>query len=137
MLLSRMRFPKILAVGCLAMVGSACDSQPAPNVAARPDEAPKPNSAEVRALAPKPDTARLKFDESTQILQLYELPDPGSYWMVSLPAEPRGVPVQGDFQFAKPADPKSVTVFYTLPRGGVSNPVSLQDIVDAKKSAVH
>ena len=120
----------------LAAAGLACNSQPSAKVAdERPTEAPTPEDAHSRA--PKPDPARLSFDESTQVLQLYELPEDGAHWLVTSPSEPRGVPAQGDFKFSNRADPKAVSVFYTRPKGGMSHPVSLQEIVDAKKAAVH
>lgn len=126
-----------LVSGGLAFAGISCDSQPANLPEDTTSEAPNPAQSDTRAKAPIPDATRLKFDESTQILQLYDLPEPGGYWMVSLPTEPRGVPVQGDFKFSKRADPKAVSIYYTLPKGGTSNAVSLQEIVDAKKPAVH
>lgn len=120
----------------LAAAGLACNSQPSAKVEdARPAEAPPSEDAHSRA--PKPDPARLSFDESTQVLQLYELPEDGAHWLVISPSEPRGVPAQGDFKFSNRADPKAVSVFYTRARGGMSHPVSLQEIVDAKKAAVH
>ena len=137
MVLARMIPRQALAFGWLALAGLACNSQPAAKVDDPPADAPKLESADARNRAPKPDTNRLSFDESTQVLQLYDLPDDGGHWMVALPTEPRGVPVQGDFKFTKKADPKAVSVFYTLPQGGMSNPVSLQEIVDARKVAVH
>ena len=136
-----MVFPRMIprrnaAFAWLAAAGLACNSQPSSKVAdERPTEAPPAEDAHSRA--PKPDAARLSFDESTQVLQLYELPEDGAHWLVAQPTEPRGVPAQGDFKFSNRADPKAVSVYYTKARGGMSHPVSLQEIVDAKKAAVH
>ncbi len=136
MVLARMIPRRNAAFAWLAAAGLACNSQPSAKVAdERPTEAPPSEDAHSRA--PKPDPARLSFDESTQVLQLYELPEDGAHWLVALPSEPRGVPAQGDFKFTNRADPKAVSVFYTRPRGGMSHPVSLQEIVDARKAAVH
>ena len=133
---TRMKFG--LTSGWLALGGLACNSQPASNAPEEhPVETPNADQPDVRPRAPKPDPSRLSFDENTQVLQLYDLPEQGAYWMVTLPTEPRGVPVQGDFKFSKRADPKTVQVSYTLPQGGMSNTVSLQEIVDAKKPVVH
>ncbi len=135
---TRIGIRRTLAVGWMGLAVAGCNSQPGADggdTAATKIPAQEPNDARVRA--PKPDTSRLAFDEATQVLKLYDLPENGACWMVALPAEPRGVPVQGDFKFSKPADPKTVSVFYTLPKGGLSNPVSLQEIVDSKKAVVH
>jgi len=138
MVFARMIPRRSAAFAWLAAAGLACNSQPSAKVAdERSVEAPLPEGADARSRAPKPDPARLSFDESTQVLQLYELPEDGAHWLVALPSEPRGVPAQGDFKFTNRADPKAVSVFYTRPRGGMSHPVSLQEIVDARKAAVH
>ncbi len=121
----------------LAFAGLSCDSQPTLPSEENGTETPKLSQGDARTKGPIPDATRLNFDESTQVLHLYDLPEQGGYWMVSLPAEPRGVPVQGDFKFSKRADPKAVSIYYTLPKGGTSNAVSLQEIVDAKKPVVH
>ena len=136
MVLARMIPRRNAVFAWLAAAGLACNSQPSAKVEdARPAEAPTSEDAHSRA--PKPDPARLSFDESTQVLQLYELPEDGAHWLVISPSEPRGVPAQGDFKFSNRADPKAVSVFYTRARGGMSHPVSLQEIVDARKAAVH
>ena len=136
MVFARMIPCRSAAFAWLAAAGLACNSQPSAKVAdERPAEALPSEDAHSRA--PKPDPARLSFDESTQVLQLYELPEEGAHWLVALPSEPRGVPAQGDYKFSNRADPKAVSVFYTRPRGGMSHPVSLQEIVDARKAAVH
>ena len=136
MVFARMISRRNAAFAWLAAAGLACNSQPSAKVAdERPAEALPAEDAHSRA--PKPDPARLSFDESTQVLQLYELPEDGAHWLVALPTEPRGVPAQGDFKFTNRADPKAVSVYYTRARGGMSLPVSLQEIVDAKKAAVH
>ncbi len=133
---ARMIPPRNALFAWLAAAGLACNSQPSAKVAdERPAEAPPAEVAHSRA--PKPDAARMSFDESTQVLQLYELPEDGAHWLVAQPTEPRGVPAQGDFKFSNRADPKAVSVFYTRAKGGMSHPVSLQEIVDAKKAAVH
>ena len=135
---TRIGLRRAAALGWMGLIAVGCDSQPAAQVGDTPVTkvvVQEPIDARIRA--PKPDPTRLTFDETTQILKLYDLPDNGGCWMVALPSEPRGVPVQGDFRFSKPADPKTVSVFYTLPKGGVSNPVSLQEIVDSKKAIVH
>ena len=126
-----------LVSGSLALAGISCDSQPANVPEDTGTQTPNPVAGDTRVKAPIPDATRLNFDESTQVLHLYDLPEQGAYWMVSLPTEPRGVPVQGDFKFSKRADPKAVSIYYTLPKGGTSNAVSLQEIVDAKKPVVH
>ena len=136
MVFARMISRRNAAFAWLAAAGLACNSQPSAKVAdERPAEAPPAEDAHSRA--PKPDPARLSFDESTQVLQLYELPEDGAHWLVAQPTEPRGVPAQGDFKFSNRADPKAVSVYYTRARGGMSHPVSLQEIVDAKKAAVN
>ena len=132
------RMKLALLSGGLAVAGISCDSQPVADVPDdRTGESAIPAPGDARTRAPSPDAARLSFDESTQVLQLYDLPEQGGYWMVALPAEPRGVPMQGDFKFTKRADPKAVSIYYTLPKGGTSNAVTLQEIVDAKKPVVH
>jgi len=129
---------RAFALAWMSLAVAGCDSQPTAQLGdSPPTKAHGPEPGEARIRAPMPDTTRLAFDEKTQVLKLYDLPENGACWMVSLPTEPRGVPVQGDFKFSKPADPKTVSVFYTLPKGGMSNPVSLQEIVDAKKTVVH
>ena len=134
----RILLRRVAALGMIAPSVIGCDSRPIADASETPTtKMPSREPADTRVRAPKPDTTRLAFDEKTQVLKLYDLPENGACWMVALPAEPRGVPAQGDFKFSKRADPKAVSVFYTLPKGGMSNPVSLQDIVDAKKSAVH
>ena len=135
---TRIGFRRAAALGLMGFAVAGCDSRPSAQVGETPaTKIPVQEPTDARVRAPKPDTARLTFDETTQVLSLYDLPEDGGCWMVALPAEPRGVPVQGDFRFSKPADPKTVSVFYTLPKGGMSNPVSLQEIVDAKKPAIH
>ena len=138
MLRTRIGIRRAAALGWMAIIAAGCDSQPNAPVGDTPStKVPVQEPGDARTRAPKPDTTRLAFDEKTQVLKLYDLPENGACWMVALPAEPRGVPVQGDFKFSKPADPKTVSVFYTLPKGGISNPVSLQEIVDAQKPVVH
>ena len=134
---TRIGLRRAAALGWMGLA-AGCNSQPAAEVGdTSPTKVAVQEPTDARVRAPKPDTARLAFDEATQVLKLYELPENGACWMVALPAEPRGVPVQGDFKFSKRADPKTVSVFYTLPKGGVSNPVSLQEIVDSKKPVIH
>ena len=96
------RMKLALLSGGLAVAGISCDSQPVADVPDdRTGESAIPAPGDARTRAPSPDAARLSFDESTQVLQLYDLPEQGGYWMVALPAEPRGVPMQGDFKFTK------------------------------------
>lgn len=116
--------------GAVLTLALGCNSQPAAENATAVTNREVP-ATELRA--PKPDATRLEFDEKTQVLKLYELPEHGAYWMVSLPNEPRGVPVQGDYFVGGKTDKKAVSVFYTMPKGGLSSAVSLQEIVDAKK----
>ncbi len=134
----RMKLRQAMVIGWLGLGGLACNSSPTETMRTDPPTVtPDPEPADARVRAPKPDMTRLNFDESTQVLQLYDLPENGACWMVALPAEPGGVPTQGDYKFSKRADPKTVSVYYTLLKGGLSNPVSLQEIVDSKKPAVH
>jgi len=134
---TRIGIRRAIAFGGIGLAVAGCNSQPTSQLETPSTQIPAQEPSDTRLRAPKPDATRLAFDENTQVLKLYDLPDNGGCWMVALPAEPRGVPVQGDFKFSKRADPKTVSVFYTLPRGGTSNPVSLQEIVDAKKPVVH
>ena len=81
---TRMKFG--LTSGWLALGGLACNSQPASNAPEEhPVETPNADQPDGRPRAPKPDPSRLSFDENTQVLQLYDLPEQGAYWMVTLP----------------------------------------------------
>ncbi len=104
-------------------------------VAAKAERAP---TAVPHPLPPKPDANRLRYDASSRTLEVYDPPVPGGRWMLSTPKEPRGMPVDGVYQFPPMVDVDGVTVFYVAANGKPSEPVSLREIIEAKDfSAKH
>ena len=79
----------------------------------------------------------VKYDENSSTLSLYELPQKGARWMVSTPSEPSGVPVPRVYTFKRKLDPRAVSLFFTVPSGGVSGHISLQEVLDSQKAAPH
>lgn len=124
-----------------ALVG--CNSQPQSNATdrghtdAHADSQPTGRTPNPRVRIERPSVSLVKFDETSATLSLYELPEKGARWMVSTPSEPNGVPVPRVYKFKGKLDPRSVSLFFTVPSGGVSGHVSLQDVLDAQKSAPH
>jgi hypothetical protein len=82
--------------------------------------------------APKPAADRLRYDPATRTLALDGPPVPGGRWMLGTPAEPRGVPVEGAYQFPPSVDLDRVTVFYTSANGRPSQPVALREVIAAR-----
>src|SRR5437016_3795545 len=68
--------------------------------------------ADPTAKVPKPDPALIGYDPATRTLVLYPLPDAAAKWMLHLPDQPKGVPVNTVHQFMDEVDPDRVAVFY-------------------------
>ena len=144
MLVTRMirdRFPhKFAALTALAVVGcgGALPDPPETNrtatstpsrVASKAEPAP---TVSPHPQSPKPDATRLRYDVASRTLEVYEPPIPGGRWMLTTPKEPRGVPLEGLYQFPPMVNLDQFAVFYTGMNGKSSQPVSLREIVEAR-----
>jgi hypothetical protein len=122
---------------------SGCNSQPQSNATdrghadAHADSQPTGSTPNPRVRLERPSVSMVKYDADSATISLYELPDQGARWMVSTPTEPNGVPVPRVYKFKGKLDPRQVSLFFTVPSGGVSGHVSLQEILDAQKGAAH
>ncbi|MGL6097083.1 MAG: hypothetical protein ACRC7O_14965 [Fimbriiglobus sp.] len=96
--------------------------------AAKLDPAP---TAIPRPGPPKPDATRLRYDAASRTLEVYSPPVPGGRWMLTTPHEPRGIPLDGPYQFPPTVNPDITAVFYVA-NGKPSEPVSLREILEAK-----
>lgn len=126
--MTRTRTLAALAAGLVA----GCDSTPSD----RPDlirsaEAPATGNPDVRTGTPKPDPKKLAFDPATNTLTVYDLPAAKAQWMVRASGDRAGVPIAQTHRFASPVNASTVRVFYAVPNGGTSAPVTLQDILEA------
>jgi hypothetical protein len=86
------------------------------------------------AKVPRPDADLIAYDPDTRTLVLYPLPDAASKWMLHLPDQPRGVPVNAVHQFMEEVDADKVAVFYTTAAGQSSPRVTLRDILSARET---
>jgi hypothetical protein len=93
----------------------------------RPKSPVDPTTAKV----PKPDLARIGYDSDTRTLVLYDLPD-AAKWMLHLPEQPKGVPVNPVHQFMDDVDVDRVAVFYTTAAGHPSPRVTLREVLAAR-----
>jgi hypothetical protein len=127
----RTRTLAALAAGLLAGCDSTPTDRPEP---ARPAAAstaqPSRGNPDVRTGTPKPDPKRLAFDPTTNTLTVYDMPG-AAQWMVRTDGDRSGVPIARTHRFATPVRAATVSVFYAVPNGGTSAPVTLQDILEA------
>lgn len=131
----------LLTLTLSAVVGAGCDSTPTDRPPpARPaaDAAPSRGHPDVRTGTPRPDPKRLSYDPATFTLTVYEMPGVPAQWMVRTGGQRAGVPIPRTHRFAAPVRTDSTSVFYAVPNGGTSDPVTLRDILDAHAPpAVH
>jgi hypothetical protein len=136
-----MMLGRIFPLFLIPLIG--CNSQPASDplernhADAHADSQPTGRTPNPRVRVGRPEVTMVKFDEATGKLSLYELPEQGARWMVSTPNEPNGVPVPRVYQLKGKLDPRHVSVFFTVPSGGVSGQLSLQEILESQKGAAH
>jgi len=131
----------LLALLLTTVVGSVgCDSTPTdrPPPARPAAVAPPRGHPDVRTGTPKPDPKRLSYDPTTFTLTVYEVPGVPAQWMVRTGGQRAGVPIPRTHRFAAPVKAESTSVFYAVPNGGTSDPVTLRDILEAHAPpAVH
>ena len=124
----------VSALAALAVAGG-CDSTPAdrpePARPAAADATPSRGNPDVRTGTPRPDPKRLTYDPTTHTLTVYEVPGVPAQWMVRTGNQRSGVPIPRTHRFATPVRAEAVSVFYAVPNGGTSDPVTLRDIIEA------
>ncbi len=138
------RMPRLALA--LALFGSAGCGGPAPQGADAPRspvDAPRsptdtPDSPAVAAppatpQAARPDVTRLAYHADKRTLTLYPLAEQSGRWMLAVPGRPRGVPVDGEYEFppSMDFDLDQVRVFYTVADRRPSPAVTLREILDA------
>lgn len=96
-------------------------------VKAHPVPDPRP-----RLEAPIP--SRFHYDDQTRTLRSYELHERSARWMVLLPNEPHGLPLQKVHPIPSSVPADQVIILYTVPGGGTSPAISLADI---RNSGLH
>ena len=135
---TRMLAPTLAVFG--SGVLSGCDSTPNDRPeSTRPAATAPParGNPDIRTGTPKPDPKRLAFDPMTNTLTVYDMPG-AAQWMVRTDGDKAGVPIARTHRFAAPVRAETVSVFYTVPNGGTSAPVTLQDILEAHtRPAIH
>ena len=142
---TRRRAAATCAAAVGLVLGSGCgDSsrQPAADAHAEADRAGKADADRPRLLTdpaakvPRPDAARIGYDPDTRTLVLYALPDAAAKWMLHLPDQPLGVPVNTVHQFMGEVDTDRVAVSYTTAAGQPSPRVTLRDVITAREARV-
>jgi hypothetical protein len=125
---------RMLVSAFTVAVAAGCDSTPAdrPEPARPAAEAPPSRgNPDVRTGTPRPDPKRLSYDPTTFTLTVYDVPGVPAQWMVRTGGQRAGVPIPQTHRFAAPVKAQTVSVFYAVPNGGTSDPVTLQDILEA------
>jgi hypothetical protein len=120
----------------LAGCGDGSSRQPAGPVSADAEKAdsdrPKSPADPTTVKVPRPDPGLIGYDADTRTLVLYDLPDSASKWMLHLPEQPKGVPVNPVHQFMTDVDVDRVAVFYTTAAGLPSPRVTLREVLAAR-----
>ena len=138
---TRMRAVAALAAAAGLVLLPGCDDSSRQPAAAKAD-AGKADADRSRPAAtptsnvPKPDPARIAYDPASRTLTLYDLPDAAAKWMLHVPDQPKGVPVNAVHRFMDEIDPDRVAVFYTTPAGQASPRVSLREVLAARDALV-
>lgn len=130
---------RILILGLLLLLKSAVGCTVPPNdreKAESSEDAVVAVIPEVRPRLEPPDPQRIRFDESSRTLELYDLPQSQAVWMVSLPGEKTAFPVTRQHTFGKSVPLDHVTVFYAHV-GAVSPRVPLGKVSRVPKSPIH
>ncbi len=121
-------------VAALSFAAVGCNSQPSPVDRGILDnnavETVSTNKTGTKKLAAKPDASKVTYDADSSTLNLYDLPESGARWMVSLPNESKAVPVPKVYKLPKKLDPRFVNVYYTVPNGGASGQITLQEVME-------
>jgi len=127
----------VFAAGCdgSARRPAAGQAQAEADKAATADSARARGPADPTAKVPKPDPALMGYDPDTRTLVLYHLPDEGR-WMLHLPDQPKGVPVNDVHRFMDEVDVDRVAVFYTTAAGQPSPRVTLREVLSARNDRV-
>jgi hypothetical protein len=126
-------------VGLLFAIGCADSTrrQPAVEVQVEAEGDDRPRlPTDPTAKLPKPDAARIHYDPNTRTLVLYDLPDAAAKWMLHVPEQSKGVPVNSIHQFMDEIDPDRVAVFYTTADGQPSPRVTLREVLAARNDRV-
>jgi hypothetical protein len=138
---TRTRAAAAVTAALLALSAGCGDSSRQPAVEAKADADQAVADADrlrlptdPTAKVPKPDADLIGYDPDTRTLVLYSLPDAASKWMLHLPDQPRGVPVNAVHQFMEEVDADKVAVFYTTAAGQSSPRVTLRDILSARET---
>ena len=128
------------AAGCGA---PPADPVPPPAAVAPGTDAPRPAADDSRSpadaappatpRATRPDVTRLAYHADKRTLTLYPLAEQSGRWMLAVPGRPRGVPVDGEYEFppSMDFDLDQVRVFYTVADRRPSPAVTLREILDA------
>ena len=125
-------------------LAAGCDgSSRQPTAGRAKDEADKAAAADVArarppadptAKVPRPDPAMIGYDPDSRTLVLYPLPDAAARWMLHLPDQPKGIPVNTIHRFMDEVDVNVVAVFYTTPTGQPSPRVTLREVLSARET---
>lgn len=84
------------------------------------------------AKVPKPDAALIGYDDDSRTLVLYDLGDADAKWMLHLPDQMKGIPVNRVHQFLEDVDVDRVAVFYMTRSGQASPRITLRDVQAAQ-----
>ena len=137
---TRMRVVAVLAAAGFALSTGCGDTarQPAAEVQADADKTAAADRLRLptdpTAKVPRPDADLIGYDPDTRTLVLYSLPDAASKWMLHLPDQVRGVPVNVVHQFMEEVDADKVAVFYTTAAGQPSPRVTLREVLSARET---
>ncbi len=133
--------PTRTLLGLVTLILAGCEASPrgapadghAPEALAIRTPPEPPAGPDAQAESAKPDVSRLDYDPDRRTLRVYELADPAARWVLTLPGAPRGVPVDGEYEFPATVagDLDSIVLFTTLPSHRPSPGVTLREIAEA------
>jgi hypothetical protein len=123
-------------VACVVLAGlTGCGADPRPadeSVAGMPpDEMATRDRPDMGPKPPPPATDQIEYNKASHTLTFYELPN-SARWMVQLPGAAFAVPVAAKHRLPPGVDPDRTLVFYIVPNGRPSSPVSLRQIEKAQ-----
>ncbi|HJZ59282.1 MAG TPA: hypothetical protein VKE74_30335 [Gemmataceae bacterium] len=124
------------AVACVALVGlcgCGADPRPAdePVAGVPPAELATRDRSDKGPKLPPPASDQIEYDKVSRTLTFYELPN-SARWMVQMPGAAVAVPTAARHRLPPGIDPDRTLVFYIVPGGHPSSPVSLRQIEKAQ-----
>ncbi|MGL4421789.1 MAG: hypothetical protein ACRCZF_14065 [Gemmataceae bacterium] len=89
-------------------------------------------AGETQNKVPRPELSLIEYDTESRTLILYDLNEENARWMLVMPGQSMGIPVNAIHQFQDDVEPDLIQIFFTTSAGLASPRVSLGEILRSR-----